>query len=126
MIKPICFLILSITTCAVQAQECGDLFIVDVAKLFNHKEKEFEKKVHRVLKDHAIDMKDIDVIHIPLMFVTRKGEKLYRGRKADKEDLVCHLNRKKMQIDESFVFSDTTIIGMISYCFKCPNLKNIE
>jgi len=124
--KTFFFLFLLITTFAVQAQECSDVFVNDVVKLFNRKEKAFNKNVHRVLNDHAIDIKDIEIIHIPLMFVTKKGVKLYRNRKADKEDLFCHLNKKKMLYQNSFVFSDTTIIGRIYSCFGCTIFNDIE
>ena len=122
MIKLLFFFILSITTCFVQAQECSDLFAFDVSKLFNHKEKEFDKKVHNTLKEHTVNIKDIEIIFIPEMFVTQKGEKLYRDKKADKEDLICHLNKKKLRFDDSFIFSDVAIIGVVSR-FNTNDLK---
>ena len=112
--KKIFFLFLSIITFAVQAQECSDVFIVEVAKLFNNKEKAFNKKVNGTLKEHAVDIKDIETIIIAEMFVTKKGDKKYRGYNADKEDLVCYLNKKKLRFDQSFVFSDAAIIGVIN------------
>ena len=37
-----------------------------------YKDKAFDKKIHRALKDHAIDIKDIDIIHVPLIQLSEK------------------------------------------------------
>jgi len=75
------------------------------------------------LKEYSVDIENVKIIHIPRMFVTKRGERLYRRGKARKEDLVCHLNTRKLQFDDAFIFSDTAIIGRVS-CFWCTNIND--
>jgi len=109
----------------VQSQDFCNSFVIDVTNRFNRQSNSFNRIVRNALKENAIGIENMQVIHIPLMFVTRKGEKFYRRGKANKEDLICLLNKKKMQFNESFVFSDTTVIGKVS-CFWCANINNTK
>ena len=64
----------------------------------------------------------MEIFHIPEIFVIKKGEKLYRRKQADKKNLICYLNKKKLRFDDSFIFSDTSIIGIVSR-FNITDIK---
>jgi len=125
--KKICFSLLLLIAVTAQAQRCSDSFIAEVLKQFEREDRRFNRIASNVLKEHAIDVENAQMIHIPVMFVTREGQRLYRSQKADREDLICYLNRRKIHFEQSIILSDTTIIGTVGHPFaSIPSLKFTE
>lgn len=96
----------------VQAQECGNLFIENMVNVFNAKTKELNKNTYKNISQR--DYKQIEIINVPIIFVTEEGAELYSNRKVEKEKLLCYLNTRELLFDESFIYSDTSIIGVVS------------
>lgn len=96
----------------VQAQECVSPFIRNTIDVFNAKSKEFSKQVYE--KVQIRNTQQVEFINIPVMFATKKGAKLFCSKSLKKEDLLCYLNVRKLQFDESFIYSDSIVVGAIS------------
>jgi hypothetical protein len=120
--KNVSILIISLLLCVMaHAQDCGELFVENVINTFNSKSTTFDQKVFDNLEE--LSSKPIEIVNIPVLFVTKKGAKLYSNRRIVKEKLLCFLNTRKPQFDESFIYSDTTAIGIISRCQTYGGIK---
>lgn len=60
---------------------------------------------------------------MPVIFVTKEGAELYSNRKVEKDKLLCYLNTRKLLFDESFIYSDTSVIGVVSRCATYSGAK---
>ena len=101
-------------TCVVHAQECSSSFVIDVAKRFNRQSNNFNRIVRNTLKQHTIDIKDVEVIHIPVIFSTREASRrTSRGNRLNISDFFCYFNPRSLDFDETILLQDTTIIGVI-------------
>ncbi|MCK9312287.1 MAG: hypothetical protein M0P26_08430 [Bacteroidales bacterium] len=110
--KKLFFLLMCFSSFVVQAQECGNLFIENMVNVFNAKTKELNKNTYKNISQR--DYKQIEIINVPIIFVTEEGAELYSNRKVEKEKLLCYLNTRELLFDESFIYSDTSIIGVVS------------
>ena len=104
-----------------EAQECGDSFIESIEKVFLDRTNNFNKKSYKNLVGH--DISQIDIINVPVIFVSKEGAKLYSQKKTEKNKLLCYLNCKKLLFDESFIYSDTTILGVVH---RSPTFDGIK
>ena len=111
MKKYFIFILLLLTIKIAHAQECSSCFIDCITSIWQKQSKKFDKKTFHTLDKSLWD--NIDIIHIPEMFVTKEGEKLFSKREASKENLICYLNTKKILFNESYIYSDTTIVGAL-------------
>lgn len=105
----------------VQAQECGNLFIENMVNVFNAKTKELNRNAYKNITQR--DHKQIEIINVPIIFVTEEGAELYSNRKVEKDKLLCYLNTQKLLFDESFIYSDTSIMGVVC---RSATYKGVE
>jgi hypothetical protein len=96
----------------INAQECSDLFIENIEKAFTDKTKDFTKKSYKNITGR--DFKQIEIINIPVIFATKEGAKLFSNKEVERDKLLCYLNTRKLLFDESFIYSDTAIRGVVS------------
>lgn len=110
--KIVFFLLICFSGLITQAQECSDLFIENIEKAFAAKNKDFTKKSCKNIV--GLDFKEIEIINVPIIFVTKEGMKLYSSKEVERGKLLCYLNPRKLLFDESFIYSDTTIKAVVS------------
>lgn len=96
----------------IQAHECSDLFVENIKQVFKAKIEDFNKKSCKNITGRYLNQ--IEVINVPVIFVTKEGAKLYCNKEAEKNKLLCYLNSQELLFDESFVYLDTAIIGVVS------------
>lgn len=120
--KAFLFLLIFFLCFIAQAQECSTLFIENIEKEFKYRTEDFNKKSYKNIS--GVDFSQIEIINVPVIFVTKEGAKLYSNKKVEKDKLLCYLNSRKLLFDESFVYSDTTIIGVVSRCATYDGIKS--
>lgn len=119
--KTVLSLLMCFSSLITQAQECSGQFIENVEQVFKSKTKDFNKKSYKNIT--GWDFKQIEIINVPVIFVTKEGAKLYSNKKAEKNKLLCYLNSRELLFDESFIYSDTAIRGVVSRTATYDGIK---